>query len=189
MACAVFPHRGGSCRPMGAQHSPKCSNLPGIAPLMLMVAVLAQVGEVDALRCYRCALQPLSRVRGQHVPPCDSYDRNLHFVECPFSTFCMKRIIQWEILEGVWVNSTIRDCAKQLVPERVYQNGRLRMMYALDKEAYSEGCGTETHPLRATSTEYCFCQGDLCNSSNRPSSTLFPLLLATLLLWGRCMQW
>ncbi|CAG0892015.1 unnamed protein product, partial [Cyprideis torosa] len=142
---------------------------------------------VTAIRCYRCALQPLTRTKGQEVPPCSG---ELAYVECPFSTFCMKRRITWELGRGVWINSTIRDCAKQLVPERVYQNGELKVMFAMDPDAYIEGCVRETHPLRQTSTEYCFCQNDLCNSSPtlRPTAYATAALLLLPFLFLRRME-
>lgn len=122
---------------------------------------------VSSLQCYQCLINP---------PPGHYYNTTkrlcVHFdysdkfiVDCPYSTMCMKQEFHLDILNGVRINGVLRDCAPQKHVFQDYKNGMWSPKMEI-LEPYIEGCeNVDDKGERSTSTRYCYCRKDLCNSS------------------------
>ncbi|XP_072934432.1 uncharacterized protein [Epargyreus clarus] len=131
-----------------------------------LVLSLAARG-VLSLQCYKCLINP---------PPghyynttkrlCSHFDYSDKFVvDCPYSTMCMKQDFYLDIQNEVRIHGVLRDCAQQKYDYQDYKEGRwLRKIEIV--EPYQEGCfNVDDKGERITPSRYCYCRGDLCNSS------------------------
>ncbi|CAG0892644.1 unnamed protein product [Darwinula stevensoni] len=56
----------------------------------------------DPLVCYKCAIRPPTRQRGEVIPPCSQFSLAANFsVPCPFSSACFKKTISIPLPSGV----------------------------------------------------------------------------------------
>lgn len=77
------------------------------------------------------------------------------------------------------INGTLRDCAKQKYETQNYKNGQWKAEVKVE-EAYEEGCfQIDDKGQRSSTTQHCYCRGDLCNSSDaiqKPYSILVSVI-------------
>lgn len=98
---------------------------------------------------------------------CASFDySDLYVIDCPYSTMCMKKDISVNLPHPI--NGTERDCALQRYDYQDLENGKWRLKVAIE-EPYDTGCSViDDKGQRSSRTEFCYCRGDLCNTSCLP---------------------
>ncbi|PSN52921.1 hypothetical protein C0J52_03015 [Blattella germanica] len=125
------------------------------------------VSSVMSLRCYHCTIRPPSPQSNETTRLCSHFDgSSLYEVNCPYSTFCLKKSFELSLLKGKVVKGIERMCAPQLYNYQTYDGTQWRMKNSIEDTAYVEGCfPTETQGVKSPSTEHCYCKGNLCNSA------------------------
>ncbi|XP_019765638.2 uncharacterized protein LOC109541268 [Dendroctonus ponderosae] len=131
----------------------------------------------EAIECYKCAFAPYIYFTNESSF-CKDFDHSNRFiVDCPYSTFCVKKNT-YAIINGVSINGTERDCASQKLDTQRLSNGKWHPETRVE-EPYEEGCkANEDKGLRTAYVEHCYCRGELCNSGK----TVFEFGLFTILL-------
>ncbi|XP_071447755.1 uncharacterized protein, partial [Hetaerina americana] len=137
---------------------------------------------VSGLRCYKCsemAKPPTAQGGGSNrtdplappIPPCSRFDpfSSEFQVDCPDSTFCMKKTFQLVLQNGQTVRGESRGCAPQSYNYHSYSEGvGWTVKTAVEEAAYEVGCSRDSaNPagVKAPSTEHCYCARHLCNSA------------------------
>lgn len=135
---------------------------------------------------------------------CKDFDYSDKFiVDCPYSTFCVKKNTHAFISDGkcyvvyeihfpdifflVLINGTERDCALQKLTTQKIREGKWHQAIEVE-EPYTEGCKINSDKgLRTASIEHCYCRGNLCNAGHR-SNALFPIYLFTITLVSQAVN-
>lgn len=74
----------------------------------------------NAIQCYRCTVGPSNRFPNRTQQLCLKFSEDDEFiVDCPYSTMCMKKVYQYQLLDGKKVETVSRDCAHQKYTEQV----------------------------------------------------------------------
>lgn len=134
--------------------------------LIAATLLLGTVNTALALRCYECSEQPVQVHPNRTVQLCADFDASWRYVaDCPHSTFCRKISVELALPGGKSIKSVKRDCAPQLHSFQVLENRVWTHKNETLTSIYNEGCSKEDSDIQATSTEYCYCQSYLCNSS------------------------
>ncbi|KAJ8957949.1 hypothetical protein NQ318_001948, partial [Aromia moschata] len=117
------------------------------------------------IQCYKCLVGPPSFYVNETIRLCKDFDYSEKFiVNCPYSTFCMKRITSAKIPD--LINGTERNCASQKFETQNYYNQKWHSEVIIE-EPYKEGCEmVNDKGARTTTTEFCYCKGSLCNSAS-----------------------
>lgn len=148
--------------------------------------------SVSGIQCYRClpkAVPPSSSSnQTTFLEPCSQFDGSNKFViDCPLSTFCMKRNFTLEFPDGsechfeskygdhVAIFSlflllgnaivTERGCAQQSFSYRVLKRGQWQTVNDVNETIYQDGCILENQGTKPP-TQYCYCSSRLCNSAS-----------------------
>ncbi|KAJ8964966.1 hypothetical protein NQ314_004483 [Rhamnusium bicolor] len=80
------------------------------------------------------------------------------------------------------INGTERDCASQKQERQNYYNEKWHAEFVIE-DPYEEGCAkVNDKGARTTTTEHCYCKGDLCNSARRLGDSHFNILSAVISL-------
>ncbi|XP_018913377.1 uncharacterized protein [Bemisia tabaci] len=119
------------------------------------------------LVCYECTVHPPSSHSNQTARLCSKFDASAHFqVECPYSTFCMRRSFKLDLKDGKTVNAVERGCASQKYQYQSFYDGKWHAEEAVEDKVYRPGCyPAEQLGLKTPTTEYCYCPTNLCNSA------------------------
>ncbi|XP_075219056.1 uncharacterized protein LOC142323383 [Lycorma delicatula] len=143
------------------------------------VFVLLKPGitEVEGLTCYQCIVHPQYNNHNETARLCSKFDASETFeVQCPYSTFCLKKTFELEIQNGKKIQLGIRDCAPQREKYQILRNGKWQMETTVDSNIYESGCHQEEDfGVKSSTAEYCYCSTNLCNggeSSRDPSSSI-----------------
>lgn len=137
-----------------------------------------QLGQqISCLTCYQCTIHPPNAYSNETARLCSHFDYSSKFhVDCPYSTFCMKKTFELELQHGKKVKANIRDCAPQRYNHQVFKDGRWEVENSIENDVYTVGCHQEkTLGIKIPNAEYCYCATNLCNSaqsSRDASSTL-----------------
>ncbi|KAI5696466.1 hypothetical protein M8J76_007566 [Diaphorina citri] len=122
------------------------------------------------LTCYACTMHPdpyLSPNITQRL--CSQFDGSATFqVDCPFSTFCMKKTFEISLQGGRKVYGTMRDCAPQKNSfYQVQKNGKWGFTHEVVDSIYTAGCSDSSTglDLKTSSSQYCYCASNLCNGA------------------------
>lgn len=79
------------------------------------------------------------------------------------------------------INGTERDCANQKLETKQYYDGKWNDEVYIE-EPYKEGCSlVNDKGARTPTIEHCYCQGDLCNSSNQHLQMKYITMLMTVI--------
>jgi hypothetical protein len=143
------------------------------------------------IQCYRCLPKAVPNTGNQtnSLEPCSKFDGSSPFViDCPLSTFCMKRNFTLEFPDGS--NKTHRPLHKDLIPPKVYytflslgnaivtergcaqqsfsyrvlKRGQWQTVNDVNETIYQDGCILE-HQGTKPPTQYCYCSSRLCNAA------------------------
>ncbi|XP_019876116.1 uncharacterized protein LOC109604029 [Aethina tumida] len=152
-----------------------------LAVIIVFIAYLPENESV--LRCYKCLFTTPISFSKDPIHLCRDFDYSDKFiVECPYSTFCMKKITSGRINRVELINGTERDCAPQKLDNRNYRNGRWEEEIQV-VEPYSEGCfKSDRKGQVSASIEYCYCKGDMCNNSNHLRTQIMSVFVPVILL-------
>lgn len=146
-------------------------------PFLLIITFHSASG----IQCYRCLPKTTPVAGNQSVESCTQFDGSSKFkMDCPLSTFCMKRNFTLEFPDGRTAIVTERGCAHQSLSYRVLKRGQWQTVNDVNETVYQDGCILE-HQTSKPPTQYCYCSSRLCNSA--PSiATLNPFILLYLAL-------
>lgn len=159
---------------------------------LVTILLLAEISfhTVLGIQCFRCTpkgTSPSSNVT-ERVEMCAKFDYSSKFlVDCPYSTFCMKRNFTLHFPDGSNAMVTERGCAHQVLSYKILVKGKWELVNDVNEDIYQEGCHVEatTHGNKPA-TLYCYCSGRLCNSSpkqNYNQWSLFVLVTSVLYLF------
>lgn len=139
--------------------------------VILTALVLQLASSTMSLRCYYCTIQPPSYSSNRTTRYCSNFDgSSIYEVECPYSTFCMKKTFDLQLQKGKTARGVIRDCAPQRYNYQTYDGTKWQTQDAIADKAYVAGCHpSDSHGVKSPTTEYCYCSGNLCNGA-KPSS-------------------
>ncbi|XP_044260918.1 uncharacterized protein LOC123008920 [Tribolium madens] len=131
---------------------------------LLVVFTLISCTEA-ATKCYKCTTTKPSLYSNETVRLCSEFDYSEKFiVDCPYSTFCMKRDFSAKI--PVPINATERDCAHQKLMTQNFKNGFWQPEVVVE-EPYTEGCSVvDDKGVRTSTTVECYCKSYLCNGAD-----------------------
>ncbi|XP_049839442.1 uncharacterized protein LOC126284510 [Schistocerca gregaria] len=135
--------------------------------LLLVLLCAATVMTVSGLKCYKCTIRPPSQYSNETERLCSGFDGSEKYqVDCPHSTFCMKKIFELSLQKGRTVHVELKDCASQrYIYQTLLEDQWVTQDVVIDA-AYEEGChDAESEGLRTAATTYCYCRGNLCNSA------------------------
>ncbi|KAK7794426.1 hypothetical protein R5R35_003801 [Gryllus longicercus] len=143
--------------------------------LATAVAVILCAGAASgALSCYKCTVLPPPHSSNETARLCSHFDGSARFqVDCPYSTFCLKRTFELPLGKGKTVAGVERDCAPQRYRFQRYDEarGRWHTEDAVAEAAYAPGCAPErgeaARSVKSASATYCYCQSHLCNGATR----------------------
>jgi len=140
------------------------------------------------IKCYRCTVGPSNRHANRTQQLCLKFTENDDYiVDCPYSTMCMKKIFQYELLDGKKIETVSRDCAHQKYTEQVFKQGSWQNENTVE-EPYEEGCqGSESQKeigIVGSSTIYCHCRGSLCNSAPKDSPSYHTDAMAVIFVFN-----
>ncbi|XP_017786386.1 PREDICTED: uncharacterized protein LOC108569374 isoform X2 [Nicrophorus vespilloides] len=138
----------------------------------MMMKVKALPSAEGVLKCFRCTVTPPSAFSNEPERLCSKFDySDRYIVECPYSTLCMKK--HFTVNLTVPINGTVRDCAKQRYDYQDFVNGKWQLEVAIE-EPYEEGCTkADDKGYRSSSSTFCYCRGDLCNSAPKTENHAF----------------
>ncbi|CAH0549326.1 unnamed protein product [Brassicogethes aeneus] len=124
------------------------------------------------IQCYKCLFTNPVYVSNKVVPLCKDFDYSEKYVvDCPFSTYCMKKIFSGDVSGKI--NGTERDCAPQKLQNQKYQNGKWQEEIKIE-EPYTEGCQVSDRKGQILNKiEYCYCNSYLCNQSYKKSPCIY----------------
>ncbi|XP_060532692.1 uncharacterized protein LOC132705812 isoform X2 [Cylas formicarius] len=134
-------------------------------PKILLAAIQEKgITKVSAIQCYKCILAPYIHFSNETLYKCKDIDFSDKFmVDCPFSTFCMKKVTSAKI--PALINGVERNCAYQKLETQRVENGKWHPEVRIE-EPYEEGCfKINDKGLRTSTIEYCYCKGNLCNGA------------------------
>ncbi|XP_023017772.2 uncharacterized protein isoform X1 [Leptinotarsa decemlineata] len=156
-------------------------NMNTFAPAVIITLLLNTFPEIEcSIRCYKCLAARPFYYTDETVLLCENFDYSDKFiVDCPYSTFCMKTLTSAKI-SGV-INGTDRDCANQKqVIQKYYDRDWHKEIHV--EYPYQPGCTVvDDKGARTSSIEHCYCNSDLCNSSEMNiHSTIFLVILAVI---------
>ncbi|KAG8256344.1 hypothetical protein J6590_070466 [Homalodisca vitripennis] len=127
-----------------------------------------RVRSSAGLICFYCTIQPPPGRSNKTAQLCATFDYSSHYhVECPYSTFCLKRTFELSLLYGKKVKVSERGCAPQKRSEQVYSE-ETRSWHTEDKietDVYRAGCAQDEGLGLRSPTEYCYCTTNLCNAA------------------------
>ncbi|CAK1590348.1 unnamed protein product [Parnassius mnemosyne] len=129
----------------------------------------------SGMQCYRCDPE---RTYGNEDILCEHFDRSERYItNCEHSTMCYKRDTSLDLGNGLSTTTTQRGCALQTMSgDQAKINGKWRPVNTI-YDVYNEGCAEDPSDIeRATTTVYCYCRGDLCNSAGKHYANLYVLL-------------
>uniref|UniRef100_A0A8D8ZZ18 Protein sleepless n=1 Tax=Cacopsylla melanoneura TaxID=428564 RepID=A0A8D8ZZ18_9HEMI len=121
--------------------------------------------------CYACTMSGSDPYAPPDTPkrPCAQFDGSARFqVDCPYSTFCMKKTFQMQLGGGRKATGIVRDCAPQKHSYQAYENQKWGEKHEVIESIYTAGCNDDTNFLKTSEAQYCYCSSNLCNSA--PSS-------------------
>ncbi|XP_018568399.1 uncharacterized protein LOC108908756 [Anoplophora glabripennis] len=151
--------------------------------ILSFVLFLEYIPSLKAdLRCYRCIVaSPVVNYEGETYNLCKDFDYSEKFiVNCPYSTFCVKKIVSAKI--PYLINGTERDCASQKLKQHKYQNKMWHVDYIVE-DPYIEGCvKADDKGARTTTAEYCYCKGDLCNAASASGGHFYRYILTAVIV-------
>ncbi|KAJ8913745.1 hypothetical protein NQ315_007462 [Exocentrus adspersus] len=139
-----------------------------VAAVILLQCIPALRANV---RCYRCLIaMPVVNYDNETIRLCKDFDYSDKFiVDCPFSTFCMKKTVSAKIPYPI--NGTMRGCASQKEKHHNYLNKQWQVEYTVE-DPYEEGCShLDDKGARSTTAQFCYCKGDLCNTTGALAAT------------------
>ncbi|RZF38113.1 hypothetical protein LSTR_LSTR006512 [Laodelphax striatellus] len=128
--------------------------------------ILLSGSPVRGLKCYQCTTVYSPTMPNEtEVHLCSKFDQSEKYeVDCPYSTFCMKKTFQLELQYGKVVQGESRNCAAQKRQQQVFKDGKWQMHSSIDEHIYSVGCEQEeTHGVKSSTAQYCYCDTNLCN--------------------------
>ncbi|KAL3271268.1 hypothetical protein HHI36_021759 [Cryptolaemus montrouzieri] len=130
--------------------------------LAVIWIIFSDVPPSTAIRCYKCSLTKTNLYLTETTGLCSEFDYSERFiVDCPESTFCVKKIYQANI--AGFLNGTDRFCAFQKYETHKVVNGVWEPRVIIE-EPYTENCTViNDHGLKTVWTEECYCKTDLCN--------------------------
>ncbi|XP_068901940.1 uncharacterized protein [Tenebrio molitor] len=130
----------------------------------ILVAIVISCADA-AIQCYKCTTTKPPLFSNETTRLCSEFDYSDKFVvDCPYSTFCMKRYFTAKI-PGL-INATERDCAHQKFETQNFKNGKWQPEVIIE-EPYHEGCSlVNDKGVRTSTTTECYCKSYLCNDSN-----------------------
>ncbi|XP_044007802.1 uncharacterized protein LOC122852215 [Aphidius gifuensis] len=136
------------------------------------IIIIALISECrsEGITCFKCTVAPVYIENKKTSQICNHFDGSEKFqVDCPQSTLCMKRTIHHRLRNGTIINTSVeRGCTPQLDRFQAYDFDKRKwnVKERIVQTAYKEGCITgEDRGSPGGPPEYCFCSGDLCNSS------------------------
>ncbi|XP_037922391.1 uncharacterized protein LOC119658765 [Hermetia illucens] len=143
-----------------------------ITYVCLAVLFSGLIGSCSAIQCYRCVVTPTYRSDfNTTIPLCSKFEETDEFViDCPYSTMCQKKVLRMELQKDHVIETVTRGCANQKYTDQVFKQGAWRREHKVE-EPYSEECREfKENTLSASSTTYCHCRGNLCNSATKDSA-------------------
>ncbi|XP_072388141.1 uncharacterized protein [Diabrotica undecimpunctata] len=131
----------------------------------------------SAVRCFKCLSALPQYYTNETIRLCKDFDYSDKFiVECPFSTYCMKKFTSAKI--PTTINGTERNCANQKHVIQNYHHGQWHQEVSVE-EPYTPGCHKiNDKGARTSSMEYCYCNTDLCNCANSYSEVGIGFVMA-----------
>lgn len=76
----------------------------------------------EAIKCYRCTVQPSYRVENRTQQLCAQFTESDEFtIDCPYSTMCLKKVFWYTLQDGTKIETVSRSCADQKYTEQVSQ--------------------------------------------------------------------
>ncbi|XP_032792990.2 uncharacterized protein LOC116929753 [Daphnia magna] len=160
---------------------------PTVIQLIPFLLFTSTFFPVFGIQCYRCLPKAVPNTNNQttSLEPCSQFDGSSKFViDCPLSTFCMKRNFTLEFPDGRNAIVTERGCAQQSFSYRVLKRGQWQTINDVNETIYQDGCILE-HQGTKPPTQYCYCSSRLCNAASTVQSNLlicFFLLLVYYIL-------
>jgi len=152
------------------------------APLLVRLVLFLFIitfHSASGIQCYRCLPKTTPVAGNQSVEACTQFDGSSKFkMDCPLSTFCMKRNFTLEFPDGRTAIVTERGCAHQSLSYRVLKRGQWQTVNDVNETVYQDGCILE-HQGTKPPTQYCYCSSRLCNSA-LSLATFKPLILISL---------
>jgi len=134
--------------------------------LLVSLIVMASFQCVSGISCYRCLPKTTPKTINQTIQSCSLFDSSYEFqIDCPLSTFCMKRNYTLDFPDGRKAVVTERGCAPQSISYRIYKRGKWEVVNDVDENAYENGCVLE-HQEAGSPTQYCYCSSRLCNRAS-----------------------
>ncbi|XP_067015009.1 uncharacterized protein [Anabrus simplex] len=138
--------------------------------VLAVTVVLLQAAAVSGLSCYKCTILPPPPNSSETTRLCSHFDGSSKYVvDCPFSTFCMKKTFELPLQKGLTVRGVQRDCAAQHYTYQTLVDSRWVNQDAIVDSAYDEGCHQEdkgvTQSVKSASATYCYCKKNLCNTA------------------------
>ncbi|XP_046445231.1 uncharacterized protein LOC124194883 [Daphnia pulex] len=166
-------------------------SFPSLLQLVHFLLFISTFHSALGIQCYRCLPKAVPNTGNQtnSLEPCSKFDGSSPFViDCPLSTFCMKRNFTLEFPDGRNAIVTERGCAQQSFSYRVLKRGQWQTVNDVNETIYQDGCILE-HQGTKPPTQYCYCSSRLCNAATpvQLSSNLlvyliiFPLVYYVLL--------
>jgi len=144
--------------------------------------LLASFQTVLGIDCYRCLPKNKPVTVNQTFKSCSLFDYSSEFkIDCPLSTFCMKRNYTLDFPDGRKAVVMERGCAPQSFSYRIYKKGKWEVVNDVDEKAYENGC-VLAYSEAGPPTQYCYCSSRLCNSSPLLFNDFRLLVIATILV-------
>ncbi|XP_045122362.1 uncharacterized protein LOC123510928 [Portunus trituberculatus] len=141
-----------------------------LLPLFLLIP------SACGIRCYEC-VHNNQRVKrhNRFVYPCSEFDDSERYImDCPDSNMCIYQRITLPLSSGKVHVTTMDGCTPNITSQARYAEARL----------VKPGCITQLSAERPPSSEYCYCDYNLCNNGSITSISLLvsvlPLLLVSL---------
>jgi len=144
--------------------------------------IIASFQFVSGIKCYKCLPKTTPKTVNQTIESCSLFDASYEFqIDCPLSTFCMKRNFTLDFPDGRKAVVTERGCAPQSFSYRIFKRGKWEVVNNIDEKAYENGCVLE-HQEAGHPTQYCYCSSRLCNNGSLVVNNIELLIMALIFL-------
>lgn len=159
------------------------STAPSTTVWRALLPLLLLLPSACGIKCYEC-VHNNQRVKrhNRFVYPCAEFDESDRYImDCPDSRLCIYQRITLPLFSGSVEVTTMDGCTPNVSSQARSVEARL----------VKPGCIQERSTFKPPSSEYCYCDYNLCNAASLPSIPLAAPLLSLLAvlslhraLWG-----